>query len=266
MLFNQESLREKRRLKSALWSLFLFFILTIGGASQGQAAIAFRSKSFNYTGTSTTSLTVSEPAGAANNDILFMFVVANGNPTFSTPTGWTQVFTPYQTTTDKLAIGLYWIRRSSTAPTYTISWTGSLGTYPWVEVGVTCWSGAITSGTPYEGLVKTTNYRAPPAYPDPSAVTTTVANTMVIAFGMTWSGWATTATPPTGYTIAEGGVNGANNDTAVAYKAVATVGTENPGAFTGLSNSTNWYDIVEAALALKPASTPVKVFHRVISE
>jgi hypothetical protein len=84
---------------------------------------------------------------------------------------------------------------------------------------------------------------------------------MVIAFAMVYRGWTTGgATPPTGYTLAEGQT--ADSDLGVAYKAVAAAGTENPGAFTNAYPTNS--DVVSITVALAPQAA-TKVNHRVIS-
>ncbi|MEZ0392249.1 MAG: hypothetical protein ACAH59_08545 [Pseudobdellovibrionaceae bacterium] len=243
-------------------SIFLIMIgLNLVFPSSAEAAIAFRSKTFTSFGTSSTSKTVTEPAGAAQNDILFLWMVLDGSPTVTTPTGWTLLHSIQGVKPSKTA--LFWIRRGASAPSYVVNFTSS----GYGEFSVTAWSGAETSGSPiHKNTTNGTRFVAPPE-PDPPAVTTTVANTMIVIFGMGWSGWSSIAGAPTGYTIRESGVNGNNNDIAVASKALAAAGTEDPGKFTGgVLNPGNQNDVAEVTIALMEpgAVSAAPVRHRVI--
>lgn len=196
-------------------------------------ALAFRSASHTADGTAT--ITPSEPAGAAQNDILFYWHVI-GNPSSVITddlTGWTLL----NTWTGSLTITrLYWIRRGASAPDYSITTDSS----QYQEASVTCWSGAKTSGNPYgaTNYVAAHNATTPP---NCGSVTTTAANSLVIAFGMGWNGWVSTNgwTAPSGYSDADSGAGTSinNGDLGVFYKAIASASTsEDPGIFTGMLN------------------------------
>lgn len=237
-----------------LIALRLLFILLLFAPCFSQAAIAFRSKSF-ISHASSTSSTPTEPAGTVQNDILFMWVVINSSPTITPPTGWTELYA--LSAPNSIQYRLYWIRRGSSAPSYTISWSTS----QYNEISVTAWSGVATSGNPYDVTANNTPMSRNPSNPNCPSVTTTVANTVVIAFGVSWGGWSTTAGAPTGYSIAEGGVNGDHNDIGVAYIVKAAIGAEDPPAFTGTQGTAD--QVAEVTVALKPALLG-RVQHRTI--
>ncbi|MGZ3769959.1 MAG: hypothetical protein ACXVCP_08160 [Bdellovibrio sp.] len=234
--------------------LALFLLLTLFVPAGAEASVAFRSKSFVWNGNNTAE-TPPEPAGASQNDILFMWVLLNGNQTVTPPAGWTELYS----NGGSVSIHLYWIRRGATAPNYGISWSTAV----YNEVSVTAWSGAATSGNPYDVMAGNPITSRTPANPDCPAVMTTVANTVVIAFGMTWTGWGTTAGAPTGYMLAEGGISGSYNDLAVAYTAKASPGVEDPPAFSANLNNASGY-VGEVTVALKP-QLQQRVRHRVIN-
>ena len=234
-------------------ALIIFIFAILLSAPDARAFIALRSKT--YTTNTSTTVTPAEPAGAAQNDILFIWMEIQGDQVVTTPTGWTELY-HLQSTPNFLGGHLYWIRRGSSAPSYVISWTGGAMYY---EVSVTAWSGVRTNGSPFD----VTNPRTPiarnPSNPNCPAVLTTVPNTVVINFGMGWTGWTTVASPPAGYTIAEAA--GPNLDLAVAYIAKPAAGAENPGPFSGQASGSN--DVLEITVALAPALT---IKHKVTND
>jgi hypothetical protein len=244
--------------KSATFHLAILcfsFLQLVSLSSHG--AVAFRSKS--YATSTGSSVTPTEPAGAAQNDILFMFfILGNTAPTITPPTGWSTLHS--FATTNGVAIRLFWIRRGASAPSYAVSWGSSF----YYEVSVTAWSGAITSGNPYDVSATSGVTSRNPPNPDCPSVTTTVANTMVIAFGMSWSGWMSGgATAPAGYTGADLGAQA--TDLAIAYKSKAAIGAEDPAAYSGTQfNSTD--AVAEITVALKPPTSTSRVRHRINSD
>ena len=238
---------------------FVFIVLfQFGLVSQSEAAISLVNKTF--TTNSNVNFTATEPALTAQNDIIFMWFLVSGDPNITGPTGgWTQVYAGRGS--GSIGSYLYWIRRGASAPGYTVSWVG--GNY--YEVSVSSWRGAATSGNLWDDLKSNPATDRNPSNPDCPSVTTTTANAWVIAFGVGWTGWTTTATPPTGYTIVEGGTNGNNNDIGVAYKIKAAAGAEDPGAFSGQAAGTS-NDVGEVTVALKPAgaAAAAPIRHRVI--
>jgi hypothetical protein len=237
----------------------LCFTVGIFAPLECSAAIAFRNKTFISNSGTSTGFTATEPTGAAKDDILLMFSVISSSNTVNAPAGWTTAFT--QTASNGVTTRLYWIRRGTSAPSYAVTWASANIYY---EASVSAWSGVVTSGSPFDVTASNASTTKNPANPDCPSVTTTVANTVVIALGLSWNGWSTTAQPPTGYTIVEGGVNGSHHDIGVAYIAKAAIGAENPSAFTSAQFSVS--DVVsESTVALAPAAT-TRVRHRVIAD
>jgi hypothetical protein len=102
-------------------------------------AVAFVDDAEVVNGTAGTDITVSRPPGAANGHLLIAFAAAVGNPTISTPAGWTLIGTQDASTNVRLAA--FW-KVASGEPA---SWTWTLGTSQrnWGWVGA--YSGVNTS-------------------------------------------------------------------------------------------------------------------------
>jgi hypothetical protein len=243
-------------MRPSFWILTL--VLSLGFVlPQAEAAIAFRSKSFTWSASSVSSVTPSEPAGSTQGDILIMFVLLNNNVNISMSSEWSEI-TPQFLAPNSVRIGLFWTRRGTSAPNYTAT-LSSASSYN--EASVTAWSGVLASGSPF-GTAVTNSQTRNPANPDCPSITVAVANSVVLAFGMTWSGWTSVAGIPAPYTIAEGGISGTNNDLGVAYYVKSTTGAENPPAFT---NGVGGLDtVVEITVEMKAAAA-TKVHHRVFS-
>ena len=208
------------------------------------SVVAFRSKTTNL-GTGT-NFTATEPTGATQDDVLFMWVtLGNGITNYSPPSGWTELY--HLQTGSSPHTYLYWIRRGASAPSYAVSWTGSV----YWEYSVTAWSGTETSGNPYSNASSNTPTTVNPNNPDCPSVNTGVDNAVVIAFGMGWSDTAGGWQPPAGYTGRE--YNTAGKDVTVASKDVASAGSEDPGAFSGGRAVLDW--VSEATVSLKPLTT-----------
>jgi hypothetical protein len=227
-------------MKHAMFITFIFcYLLMISGESE--ASVAFRSKTFTYNA-SAAAITATEPAGATTNDILLMFVAIDSATGFTGPSGWTQLYALPGSVSD---VYVYWIRRGATPPSFALSWTGT----KWVEVSVTAWSGAVTSGNPYDVAAYKARAFASPSNPDCPAVVTTVPDTLVLALGMSWNSWsAGGAGVPSGYSIIE--TSNSVNDLAIAVKVKPTAGTEDPPTFTNANSAIA--ETGEITIALKP--------------
>lgn len=208
----------------------------------GGSVPSFRSKVLaDAGGVAVATVTPAEPAGAVADDVMILWIWLNApSPsTFVPPAGWTQFYGP-QANGGSENYGL-WIRRGGSAPSFVCSWTTNSA----VECSVTCWSGCVTAGNPYDQLATAATSSANPANPDPPAVTTTLA-TLVVALG-TGLVSAIPWVAPTGYTIRESG--GSNwGRVCVASKALPTPGLENPASFTNGSASS--FPIWAATMAL----------------
>jgi hypothetical protein len=231
--------------------------LTLLASEDCHGALAYRNKTYTTSSSSTTGVTATEPAGTAQNDIIFAFFVGNGTLTVTPPANWNTLASV--AVPNGITVKLYWIRRGASAPSYAFSWDPS----SYYELSITSWSGAETTGNPYDTYTVGTPTQASPGNPNCPAVTTTVANTLVLAFGMDWNGFnGGGAGPPTGYTLVEGQTT--YMDLAIAYKAKATIGSEDPSAFTNAYPTNS--DIVGITVALKPPATSARVRHRVFAD
>jgi hypothetical protein len=200
-------------------------------------AVAFRTKTW-VTGTAT-SVTPTEPTGAASGDIIFVWiVVASNSSTISAPDGtWNAVSATLNGTASSGR--LFWIRRGSGAPTYNnFNWTGGSIYY---ECHVSAWSGCKSSGNPWDQLGTILNQSVTPSGGNVqlnNPITPTVAPSLCVLFSQDWSGNVTAYTAPTGYTLFEGAA-AAGEDECGAYKSLATTATETPGTFGGAVNTVN---------------------------
>jgi len=219
-------------------------------------AITARTATYATTG-SGTSLAVAEPTGAAQDDILFLWVdYANNNLNLSSgPTGWTLL---NEWTSEPFnGAALYWIRRGSSALTAgerTVTFTGSAS---YIELEMLAFSGALTTGNPWDDAQYAAHTSG--TAPDPPSATSSGADRMAVAFGLSWAGWGSGgATAPTNYTLTR--TSSAGEGLASAYRAIGS-GAENPGTF---GNSSASDSIAAATIILAPASgivIPVLVHH-----
>jgi hypothetical protein len=198
-------------------------------------AVAFRTKT--WVSSSGSSVTPTEPSGAAQGDILFVWIIVGNNAqTITAPAGWNYVSATINGT--NTSGRLCWIRRGSSAPTYSsFSWSSSV---PY-ECHVSAWSGCISSGNPWDQLGTILNAQVTASGNTVllnNPVTPTVSPSMCVLFSQWWTGNVTAYTAPTGYTRFEGDA-AAGEDECGAYKSLATTSTETPGAFGGVGTGTN---------------------------
>src|SRR5437868_5623410 len=87
-------------------------------------AIAFRAESAT-TITSVSTITGTEPTGAAQDDMIVAHFSFVGDPgAFNAPTGWTAG--PADSISGALFRNSFYIQRGSSAPTYAFTWTNSV--------------------------------------------------------------------------------------------------------------------------------------------
>lgn len=208
-----------------------------------------------------TNASVTEPAGSMQNDILIVYLAVNTiNTAFVPDAGWTLLYSlPSATQAD---VWVYWMRRGAGAASGMFSWTTSAD----YAVSITGWRGVKSLGSPFNITASNARVqRLSTLGPDCPAVTTTVANTMVIALGMAWNGWNFSGTStPTGYTLIH--EQATMGQLGIAYKSLAAAGAEDPSSF-GPTNSAS-KDVAEITVALEPApaGAPSRIRHRVIND
>lgn len=209
-------------------------------------AITFRSKQWAVQGGGT-SLAPTEPAGAAQDDIILgKWIVGDAHSGFSLPAGWTQKGANLDCGNFHVYFG--WIRRGSSAPSFTASWTTS----QYAECVVAAYSGCVTSGDPFDDFQEAA-LAASGFGPDGPSATSTVANTMALSFGAHWSGsgsaW-TAPTTPSAWTMRSGA---SGDDVGFAELALPSAQTVDPDAFGGFGVASG--DRYAATAILKPAAT-----------
>ena len=208
------------------------------------SVVKFRSKT--HLNTSSTTCDPGEPAGAAENDILLLWVASAYDLT-GTPTGWTLLY--HTNFTSGNHTHFFWIRRGASAPVTEVA----QGSSDYIEASITCWQYCATTGNPYSAVTNGTAVQLNPCDADPPSVNTTVNDTTVVALGMAWSDTTTGFTAPSGYTIREAGASG--DDLMVASKYVASAGAEDPGSFSGGKATLNWTHAVTIALQGEQGTT-----------
>lgn len=201
-------------------------------AAGGGPDIAFRSAQFAGAA-SGTDLTITEPAGAAQNDIMvcFFLVAAAGTP--GAPTGWLVLTNGLQGFDGLFDYHISVIRRGASAPSLTWTTGGSF----YREGQIICISGASTAGTALDAvevMAKANGNGGANSNPDPPSVTTATANDLVIAGGMNWSGsggggWVAQS----GYTIRSDNTPGNVIVVSTRTALVNPAGAEDPAIYTG---------------------------------
>jgi hypothetical protein len=191
-------------------------------------SVTFRSK--NEDVNTAQNASVSEPAGAAIDDLLFAVMgvtPAGGVPV--PPAGWTQLFGTGSESPSDFRVCIAWIRRTGSAPSY--AFTTSASAYR--ELHVFCFTGVDwTKTNPFEDTAWWKWNTTDTSNPDPPAVRAGNSDGLAVAVVMDWAGsgsggWA----GPTGYTIRSR--NTVSDDVSVATKQLGASGVEDPAAVTG---------------------------------
>lgn len=204
---------------------------------------------------SQTSLTPTEPAGAAEGDV----IVAIGTVQLSTAT-WTDPadFTELsQENYGNLAnVGVaylgYKVRGADAGSGYAFSHDGAAEQ---MAVALMCFN-AVDTGTPLDvTFVEAThsNEALSNCLQAPSAITTVTDNAWVLVI-KAWTGAVAGVThgAPSGYTLRTDLTN-ANRSIASATKEVSPAGTETPGVWTTTGTSEADEDMINYTIALRPA-------------
>lgn len=158
-------------------------------------AISYVSVSSVYS--ESTSITVTAPASIQDNDILVAFARndVSDSTSLSLPTGFTSIATQSSSDykrTQRYVIG--WKRASSESGDYAF---GQTGTDPVAYAAIIVLRGCLASGSPVD-VYSNTAYTTSNTTIRAASVTTTVANTMLVAAGGTYG--VSDFTPPTGMT------------------------------------------------------------------
>lgn len=202
----------------------------------------FRSSVGSAASSGGTTITASEPAGAASDDIELASLHYDGSGTPTPPANWTLVGSA--TLTDS-KVFLYWLRRTGSAPA--LGWTIS-ATTTYIEANLLAISGCVTTGSPIDSFVIGTPATTGSVITPPPVSIVTV-DTLVSIWGFNWqNGWNPAPTAPSGYTLRRGG---GFFDCVAATKGTSATGTETPGSFGAAlgSNPNVGATIVLASLA-----------------
>ena len=169
-------------------------------------AVAFRSID-NTTYASRTNTTVTAPAGIVDDDILLLFgltAAATASETMTPPAGFSAVSlasgTNPTTVVDgssfNLRVWAWWKRAASESGDYTITHASNNSQGACIAI-----SGAIASGDPVDAATShDESAGAGGATSTGDAVTTTVADTLLVFFGHDWADTGNDLTAPTGMT------------------------------------------------------------------
>jgi len=209
-------------------------------------AIAFTNESHDIANGAGGPLTMSEPTGTAQGDVLVCVFMITGANTFTPPSGWTTLYSGTSATSN-FKYNLSYIVRGASAPNLTWTYNG----IPYHECHILGFSGCDTT-TPIDAQAQTASHQGVNTNPDPPSVTAVSATTMALGIGINWNGaggstWGTSG----GYTIRT--TNAAGVDVVIATKSLSASGAEDPPAFTGVSTGGS-ADIWEASITLDAAS------------
>ncbi len=215
------------------------------------AAPSFRAAA-TASGATGSSVTVSKPAGTAENDILVaLLYLEHGTATITPPSGWALLRDSLQTGPPSFDYRhvTFWKRAGASEPA-SYQWSFSASAYR--EAFIVAVQGCVTSGGPIDVEAATVNSAQNDAPVAPS-VTTTVADTLLVCIYTTANGGNAVWSPgSSGMTERVDSVSMAAYDVvqasagATGAKTVSCTGGGNP----------EWH--VGAAIALKPPSgTPV---------
>jgi hypothetical protein len=210
----------------------------------------------SFEGGSAASFVATEPASAAQDDILLWSILSGTGVSITyapAAHGWTEIVT--KSGSNGLRFSCYWIRRGASAPDLEISW--SAGTD--YNSLISRWTGAKTSGSAFGAT------NLPAAFftgttLDSGAVTTTANDSSIITLGFQQNaapagGWL----PPSGYT---GVLTGIFDDWfGCAYKALTggSGTSQDPGSMGTSGASAEGYVITLELLSDDPSSGGVYV-------
>ena len=193
-----------------------------------------------------TSAVVTKPTGTADNDILVAIVSNRVGSDVSAPAGWTHLVSQKATAVNIHYTCVYWKRASSEGADYTFTWASS-GLY---RATVSAYSGAITTGSPFEDTDYTSNVNTTTTHTLP-AMTSAGANRLAIGMisAMDDANSSISFTVPAGYTETQdsAGVIGHEGS----YIAVAAAGAVASAAAT---SSTAGYGLTFHALLIPSVS------------
>ena len=160
------------------------------------AAVAFRSSNVTQNSTATSSITLNTPSGVVSGDLLLVVITARGGTdvTITPPTGWTLLPGSDQTSTTVIRSAMFYQIYSS-GSNFAFTFGGSTPSQKAVGV-ISAYSG-VDPANPINATTSVAKAAAAPMAAN--AVTTTVANTMLVtAFGI---GRSNTPTSTTGNTM-----------------------------------------------------------------
>lgn len=212
-------------------------------------AVAFRNKTISAFGTAA-NITATEPASAAQDDVLIAWLYIESDTAVTAPSGWTNTFASVamlsecNTASDAFRLYAYWIRRGGSAPA--LQWTFASSNR---QIYVAAYSGARNSGDPFsfaDHQVRDTT--ASKTFPDCSG-TTLDANEMLVWGGGTFANPSGT-TVPTGYTSRQAMSASISLASADLIQAGAGAASSASAVYTGGSNETTGAQLV----GLRPAA------------
>jgi hypothetical protein len=220
------------------------------------ASPAHRSDTTQFVfGGNPTSVTGTEPAGAASGDGLLLVALidhsgATGSGAVNTPTGGWTLRNPGGTAilAGDFDIWVWTLRRGGSAPSYQVSWANGLDGFGYAEAHVIAASGIVASGEFVDDFQVAAAGTGTSV--NPPAVTLGTIETLVYACGFSWAGWGSAPTLAS-YTVQ---IGGGAIDAAVGSRQVAGTGTEDPAAFSAADGSA---DFVAFTIAFRSVAAGV---------
>lgn len=252
----------------SLQNLLPFFRKPAGGGGGG--GISFVGQNFADGGSNSswnldlTALSGGSDSSPSANDIVVLHIGYTASGTTSAPTlgessaTYTDsgVFPKSNDNIDTWTV-IMWKKMGGTPDTsITVTQTAGTGTTPTASAMVRVYRG-VNGTTPLDGVTPTTATVINGCSVDPAAINTATNNAWVVAFATGGNNDATPATDftagPSGYSnfYANGGASGFGPILGSADKLVTSAGSEDPGAFTGVSGTADSAGAV--TISLRPA-------------
>ena len=194
---------------SRRWLAGLTVAVVVGLVTPSWAAPpAFRADTASVCALNIGGVTGTEPAGAAQDDILRADLYIESDNAVTAPAGWSNTFNGTAALAEANFAGKefrhygYWIRRGGSAPSFAWTWTGTLFSC----VYITAYSDALASGDPWSFVNSAVrDDDVAKTFPDTSG-TTLDADEL-----LTWAGnnfdTPTSGVPPTGFTEREDAIS-----------------------------------------------------------
>ena len=201
-------------------------------------AIAYRAGATGGGGDAS-SITINKPTGTLDNDILIACLYREAAGAWTHPAGWSELYDAGSTDTGNPRLTVAWKRAASEGSNYQWTRTGST----WVIGAIAAFSGCLSTGSPIDVGAGNSCTGGAAHTPVAATITTTVANTMLVASLINING--------DNESVGSSGFSRGPylSGTEIWYLAQAGAGASGAKTFGAISDYSHW---VTYHLALKP--------------